>query len=104
MDVVKSTLVRLCTLSLIYKPMKYVLDNWSVRWTENWLNFQTRRLAIRTTKSRRTPVCSAVLQGWILGPAVLNIFLNDLNGGPGCTLSKFAGDTKLGQVVDMPDR
>jgi len=45
-----------------------------------------------------------VPQQWIVGPTVLTVFLNDLDGGPECTLSKSASDTKVGEVVDTPDR
>lgn len=38
-----------------------------------------------------------VLQGWIMGPMLFNIVMND---GTECTLSKFSDGTKLEGVTD----
>lgn len=67
-------------------------------WLERGLNCCAQSVVISGLKSRWRPVTTGMFQRLIPGPIEFNTFINGLDDGTACTLSKFAEE-----LVDTPD-
>ena len=72
-------------------------------WLEDWLTERKQRVVINGKASDWRNVLSGVPQGSVLGPILFTIYVNDMDEGLTCKISKFADDTKITGRVTYAD-
>ncbi|KAJ7408333.1 rna-directed dna polymerase from mobile element jockey-like [Willisornis vidua] len=75
----------------------------NVRRLSKWLDGPTREATINGSQSQWTSVTRGAHQGFVLELLLFSTFISGIDKAIECTLSKFAGDTKLSVVVATPE-
>ena len=80
---------------LILKLKSHGMGNSIINWIEQWLTDRRQRVVVDGEVSSWKSVLSGVPQGYVLGPILFLVYINDFEEGVIGKLLKFADDTKL---------
>ena len=85
---------------LISKVKAHGITGNLCKWMEDWLSNRKQRVVINGKSSEWINVHSGVPQGSVLGPILFIIYINDIDEGITCKISKYADDTKIANKVN----
>lgn len=90
---------------LLHKLHSHGIKGNILSWLKDWLTDRKQRVVINGNASSWKNVLSGVPQGSVLGPILFIIYVNDIDEGISCKISKFADDTKItGRITTTEEK
>ena len=90
---------------LMHKIKSYGIDEYTVKWIENFLENRKQKLIINGAPSEWSNVTSGIPQVSVLGPIPFVLYINDLPEGMESEIFLFADDTKVyHEIKKITDR
>ena len=81
--------------SIILKLKSHGMGNGIINWIEQWLTDRRQRVVVDGEVSSWKSVLSGVPQGYVLGPILFLVYINNVEEGVTGKILKFPDDTKL---------
>ena len=78
---------------LLLKLQSHGMGNSIINWREQWSTDRRQNVVVDGEVSSWKSVSSAVPQGYVLGPILFLVYINDLEEGVTGKILKFADDT-----------
>eukprot|EP00061_Rhincodon_typus_P005695 g25524.t1 len=88
---------------LVQKVKSHLIRSELTRWIQNWLSHWRQTIAMEGCFSEWRVVTSDVPQGSVLGPLLFMVYINALEETIAGLISKFADNTKFGDIVDSDE-